>query len=262
MKGKLIGRGRTAEIFAWGENQALKLYAKDIPAARVEGEAETGRLIFESGIPSPAVEGVIELEGQTGIIFERVTGPTMLEFITRKPWLIAAIARQFAELHFKMHSQQAHHLSSQGEKLKNRLENTPSISAETRHMLLDLLNNLPTGTAICHGDFHPDNIIMSTRGPVIIDWADATRGNSLYDLARTSYLLSRAKVPPGISLYRRVLLNLFRYTFHAFYLNRYRKLNPFSRSQLAEWTKIMAAARLVEGIDGEEAQLLAIVNRT
>src|SRR5689334_19171301 len=122
MKGELIGRGRTAEIFAWGGGRALKLYRPGTPASWVEFEAETGRLIFEAGIPAPKVEGTIEVEGQPGIIFERVNGPTMLEYITGKPWLIFRAARQFADLQAKVHAHEAHHLPDQAEKIKKRFE--------------------------------------------------------------------------------------------------------------------------------------------
>lgn len=261
MKGALIGKGRTAEIYAWGEDQALKLYHQGISLPGVELEATAGRLIFEAGLPSPKVEGTVEVEGQPGIIFERVSGPTMLALFSRQPWLIFRSARQFAELQAAVHSHESGELPDQREKIKRRFERIPQFSAETRQKLLALLDSLPGGTTICHGDFHPDNILISPRGPVVIDWMDATRGNRLYDAARTSYLLSRAALPPGTGLARRLLINLFRKTFHFLYLRRYRQLKPFSNQEFARWGIIVAAARLTEGIAEEEAQLLAIVNQ-
>lgn len=261
MNGTLIGRGRTAEIFAWGDERALKLYKKGTASAQVEFEAGVGRLIFETGIPSPKVEGTIELEGQPGIVFERIMGLTMLEFMMQKPWRILAFARQFAELQAQIHAHPTHQLPAQTEKLKNRLGKTHLLPAQTKEKLLALLKSLPTDSTICHGDFHPDNIMMSPRGPIIIDWLDATQGNPLYDVARTSYLLTKSALPPGTGLSRRLLIRLFRNTFHFFYLRHYRKLKPFSRQELTRWTKIVAAVRLGEGIAEEEAQLLAIVKK-
>lgn len=46
-------------------------------------------------------------------------------------------------------------------------------------------------------DFHPDNVLLAARGPVIIDWPDATRGQPLADVARTSLLLRLGGLPPG-----------------------------------------------------------------
>lgn len=260
MKGKIIGRGRTALIYAWGNGQVLKLYEPGTPTARVEREVELGRRIQASGIPSPAVEGFIEEEGQPGIIFERVSGPTMLQYITAKPWLILGTARRFAELQADMHSRQVPELPALAEKIKARLAGIALLTAETKAQLITLLESYPAGDAVCHGDFHPDNLIMSPRGPVIIDWLDAARGNPLYDVARTSYLLSKAGLPPGTNLFRRTLIRLFRKTFHWRYLRRYRQVRPFTGQQLKDWYRLVAAARLVEGIAEEEAQLLAIVH--
>jgi uncharacterized protein (TIGR02172 family) len=261
MNGELIGRGRTAEIFAWGDERALKLYKKGTATAQVEFEADVGRLIFAAGIPSPKVEDTIELEGQPGIVFERIKGPTMLELMMQKPWRILAFARQFAELQAQIHIHQSQELPAQTEKLKKRFEENTLLPAETKEKLLALLKSLPTDSTICHGDFHPDNIMMSPRGPIIIDWLDATCGNSLYDVARTSYLLTKSALPPGTGLSRRVLIRLLRNTFHFLYLRHYRKLKPFSRQELAQWTKIVAAIRLGEGIASEEAQLLEFVKK-
>ena len=260
MKGNIIGRGRTALIYAWGDGQALKLYERGTPALIAEQEAEIGRRIHEAGIPSPAIEGFIEVEGRPGIIFERVSGPTMLELAAKKPWRIYGAARQFAELQAQMHSRRVVGLPSQTGKIKTRLDRASLLSPEIKTKLLALLENLPAGEAVCHGDYHPDNLLMTPRGPVIIDWPDATEGNPLYDVARTSYLLSRADLPPGTGFARRLTLTGFRKVFHYIYLRRYRQLKPFSKDDFAGWTRIMAVARLVEGIHQEEKQLLAIIH--
>ncbi len=259
MKGKLIGQGRTALIYARGEDQVLKLYEPCTTLAKVEYEAELCRCINKAGIPSPAVEGFIEVEGQPGIIFERICGPTMLEFATKKPWRIFKAARQFAELQAEMHSRPGSGLPSQTEKIKTRLEGVSLLAPRTRAKLTALLESLPAGEAVCHGDYHPDNLLMSPRGPVIIDWLDATAGHPLYDVARTSYLLLKAALPPGTGFRRRLVITVFRRVFHRLYLRRYRQLKPFSEKDFADWTRLVAAVRLDEGIGQEEKQLLAII---
>jgi hypothetical protein len=36
---------------------------------------------------------------------------------------------------------------------------------------------------LVHGDLHPGNIVVSTNGPVVVDWSDAAVGNPFVDLA-------------------------------------------------------------------------------
>lgn len=260
MKGKLIGRGRTALIYTWGDGQVLKLYEQGTAVEKVEYEAELGRRIHESGIASPAVHGFAEVEGQPGIIFELINGPTMLQFAAKRPWRIFRAARQFAELQADMHSHRVEGLKPLNGKILARLERISSLTPETRAKLTALLESFPAGEAVCHGDYHPDNLLMSPQGPVIIDWLDANQGHSLYDVARTSYLLSRAALPPATPIVQRTVITAFRRVFNQLYLRRYRQLKPFSKQDFAHWTRIVAAARLTEGIAEEEKQLLAIVN--
>ena len=44
----------------------------------------------------------------------------------------------------------------------------------------------PERPALCHGDFHPFNVMLSPRGPIVIDWNNAHIGNPLEDVALLS----------------------------------------------------------------------------
>ena len=47
------------------------------------------------------------------------------------------------------------------------------------------------GTSLVHLDLHPLNVIMHPdRGPVVIDWANASRGDALFDVGVTYVLLT------------------------------------------------------------------------
>ena len=42
---------------------------------------------------------------------------------------------------------------------------------------------------VCHGDFHPSNVIVDKDGRLhVIDWSHATQGNGSADAARTFLL--------------------------------------------------------------------------
>ena len=103
-KGEMIARGRTAEIFAWKDGQVLKLFLEDWPVRTdAAKEAETTRAAHKAGLPVPAVEGVVEVEGRRGIVFERVEGPIMTIAMVSKPWNFVRLARMMAELHAARH---------------------------------------------------------------------------------------------------------------------------------------------------------------
>lgn len=256
-KGQMIARGRTAEIFVWKDNQILKLLRDGFPATVAEHEARVTRAVHEAGLPVPAVEDIVEVNGRLGIVFERVEGPAMLEEVTSKPWKIVQFARMLAELHTAMHSCEVPELPPQRRKLERDIRDAAALPANAKEAMLKVLGQLPDGSAVCHGDFHPANIIMSSRGPVVIDWINATQGNPLADVARTCLLLRLGEPLPGTP--RRWLINWVRGLFHSIYLRSYLQLRPASREQIAVWQLPVAAARLAENIPEEKIQLLALI---
>ena len=253
----MIARGRTAEIFEWKDSQILKVYLEGFPSANVGREAQTSMAVHKAGLPVPAMEGIVEVDGRLGIVFERIEGPSMLAVLISKPWQIFRLARMLAELLTQMHSCEIPELPSQRDMLEGDIRRSAVLPTPTKEAALKALEQLPGDNAVCHGDFHPDNIIMSTRGPIIIDWMTATQGNPLADVARTWMLLRLAEVPSFIG--GRWLIEAIRNLFYAIYLRRYRQLRPVSQEEMEAWQLPVMAARLRENIPEEEQRLLALV---
>jgi aminoglycoside phosphotransferase (APT) family kinase protein len=254
--GAPFARGRTAEVFTWKDNQVLKLFYDWVPLTWVETEAKASRAVYEAGLPAPAVEGVVEADGRRGIVFERVEGPSVLAEWKSKPWVLVRSARQLAELHVAIHALPGAGLPAYRERLEGSIRATQALPAHLKDAALSALARLPDGDALCHGDFHPDNVIMTARGLIIIDWMTAVRGNPLADVARTSLLLRLGALPPGTR--GKWIIDAARRLYHAVYLRRYLQLHPASREDIAAWQMPVAAARLVENVP-ENPQLLALV---
>jgi len=255
--GTPIALGRTAEIYAWKDGYIIKLFRDWMTAASVEYEAQVARAVHAARLPVPAVGEVVEINGRLGLVYERVEGMSMLETWRTKPWTLFRFARLLAELHADMHACTVPELPSQRQRLENRIRGTEALSADMMRAVLTVLDEMSDGERLCHGDFHPDNILMTAQGPVIIDWMDATRGNPLSDVARTSLLFRVAALPPGTPA--RWLIEAMRHWFHAAYLKRYFQLRPGDRRQLVTWQPVIAAARLGEDITEERDRLIALV---
>ena len=99
----LLARGRTAEIYAWGNGRVLKLFFDWCPESWARQEARVTRAVHAAGLPVPAVEDMIEVDGRTGIVFERVAGRSMVQELLARPWQLYRIASTLAELHAAMH---------------------------------------------------------------------------------------------------------------------------------------------------------------
>jgi len=257
--GSRIGKGRTAEVFEWEEGRVLKLFNEGCAPDMVEREARTTETVHKAGLPAPAVEGIVEVDARLGIVFEKVQGPSMSTVLQKAPWSLRKVARTMAELHATMHSCELPELPSRVERLERLIQATPALPENTKEAVLEVLHQFPDGDAVCHGDLWPDNVVMSPRGPVIIDWFGAARGNPLADVARTWLLNRLAYMRMGIP--ERWVVNTIRSLFHSVYLRRYLQLMPGSRERIAEWLLPVAAARLEEKVPGEEPRFVGLIEK-
>jgi uncharacterized protein (TIGR02172 family) len=252
----LIALGFTAEIFAWHDGQVLKLFNKGISRSTVEYEANMTRIVHATGLPVPAVGEIIEIENRFGLELERVDGISMLQAFTQKPWKLSQYARQLAELQVEMHTRRVPEMPAQRERLRRKIQRAEKLPENVRQAALKALEKLQEDDRLCHGDFHPGNILLTSRGPVIIDWIDASRGRPVLDVARSSLLFGGGPIPPGTP--RAWLLKTLQRRFYLIYKRRYFQLNPADSQQLSKWIPVVAAARLDENIQADEDRLLSI----
>ncbi len=247
-RGRMIGQGRTADVYEWDQNQVLKLFKERIPEHLIENEFNTSIEINRLGLPSPKVIAKILYEGRDGIIYEKVQGVSMLKNILSKPWLIAKEAKRLAELHFKVHQSCSNELPALKLRLENNIKHTNLISAEKKNIIIGYLNNLPDGQCVCHGDFHPDNIFILPERVIILDWMTATKGSPEADVARTTLLLRVSSLPEQIPTFLRVIVNILRSKLYKEYIKAYLELSHFAPEEIDKWELPVAAARLIEWI--------------
>src|SRR5436190_24225927 len=98
---KPIAEGRTAEIYEWNNGYVLKLYHDWCPPYWIEHEAQVAHAITTAGVPSPGAGEIVEVNHRRGLIYERVTGISMLQDMNMRPWTIFKRARTLAELQVK-----------------------------------------------------------------------------------------------------------------------------------------------------------------
>ncbi|MBC7255272.1 MAG: phosphotransferase, partial [Chloroflexi bacterium] len=247
------------EIYAWGEGQVIKLFLEGWPEEAIRHEEEMARLVMALGLAAPRFYGRAAIGHRTGLIYERIEGPSMLQALLKAPWRLVRYAERFAALHAAMHREKQPGLPSYREGLAQRIRKAPLLTEAEKAHLLAYLEALPAGEAICHGDFHPDNILISPHGPVIIDWNDAKRGAPAADVARTVLLFRMPISLPGLSIPKRWLIRWAKGAFLRAYLRAYCRLYPLSLEDVKAWLLPVAAGRLAERIPGEARFLLEMI---
>jgi aminoglycoside phosphotransferase (APT) family kinase protein len=161
-----LASGRDADIFEYGETMVLRRSRR---GRSMRDEARTMEYARAHGYPVPAVSEVSD-DG-TDLVMERVDGPVMVAAIGRRPWTVRRQGAILAELH-------------------NRLHEIPAP---------DWAPEAPCGSGdrLIHLDLHPLNVILTSKGPTVIDWTGAARGAGEVDVALTWVLLASGGIPAG-----------------------------------------------------------------
>jgi Ser/Thr protein kinase RdoA (MazF antagonist) len=252
-----LAQGRTAEIYPWDDGHVLKLFRDWCPPDWVEYEAGIARAVYAAGVPSPAPGEILEVNGRRGLIYERLDGVSMLQDLNTHPWIAFKHARSLAELQVQINRQSIPGLPSYKDRLRHDIRKTKHLTEEMREQVLARLAILPDQPNLCHGDYHPGNILITKQGPVVIDWMTACSGSPWADAARTSMTLSigakgaQKQIHPIV----RTMVKLY----HRTYLNRYHVLSPDTEQEMDRWMPVIVAARLNEDIPPERAALLKII---
>ncbi|HEU4740492.1 MAG TPA: aminoglycoside phosphotransferase family protein [Meiothermus sp.] len=267
-----LGQGREAEVYAWGESFVLKLFWPEFSREDVELEADIAAKVWAAGVPSPKVEDLLEMEGRWGIVYERIFGVSLIEYVWQNPDQLFATAGLLGSLHRRIHQVAAPRgqpaggwLPSQRERFVQRIR-ASKLSEALKHDLLAHIGGLPDGSTLCHGDFHPDNVLvngqiaLSGKNAWIIDWPNAVQGNPLADVARTGLLLLYSALPPNLPARRELLAR--RKRFYQVYLEHYLGSAPKADwEELQAWMPVVAAVRLREGIEEEEPTLMRLIRQ-
>ncbi len=185
--GRLLGYGRDTHVYDIGDGKVLRRYRVDYDHS---AEITVMAHLRAHGFPVPQL---FSADGPD-MIFERVDGPTMLDALVRYPWRAGRYGRMLADLHRRLHA----------------------IAPPPELRTLGAPRE-----AVLHLDLHPGNVLLSPRGPVVIDWSTAAAGPVGADLARTVVIMTigEAEVPwllrPGVSAVRRIFVRAFRAAAHA-----------------------------------------------
>ena len=164
--GALLASGRDADIYEYGPGLVLR---RSRAGRSLAAEARVMEHVRAQGYPVPAVDEISD-DGRD-LVIERVDGADMVSAMTARPWTIPRQGRLLADLHTRLHALPAP----------------------------DWLPDAPVGRGDCllHLDLHPLNVILGRRGPMVIDWTGACRGDPAVDVALAWTLMAAGSVPTG-----------------------------------------------------------------
>jgi aminoglycoside phosphotransferase (APT) family kinase protein len=152
--------GRDADVYSIDDEWVLRRYRDGHP---VRDEAEYMTWVAKYDYPVPAVR---QIDGPDMVI-ERLTGPTLADAVIAGDLSPSDLGRMHADLHRRLHS-------------------IPAPSGTS-------------GNVVVHGDLHPYNVILTSAGPVVIDWRNAEEGPPEFDLAMTAIIFAQVALDPAFA---------------------------------------------------------------
>ncbi|WP_160690360.1 phosphotransferase [Clostridium sp. C2-6-12] len=202
--GKLIGIGNTANVYEWDKDKVVKLFHSNYPKQAIETEFHNAMAIRNMPFQKPKAYEMISHEGKFGIVYDMIKGESLLDF-GMKTGNVERCSEYMAKLHKEILTNKVSGLPNYKEFLKSHIPNILSADANRKEELSKTIDELPDGDILCHGDFHPGNILICEDNSTIIDFMNICQGTFLYDIARTVFLVEYTPVPMDMENREQVL---------------------------------------------------------
>lgn len=255
--GELLAVGRTADVHAWGSREVVKIPRPHTPPHWATVEAELSAAIHRHGLPTPEVRELTLVDGRECVVFERVDGVSMWERMLDEPTQIGPLTDELVAVQRMIHEAGIPAgIPDLTSRLHSKVAACQDIDRAMQVEAAGILTGLQRGAALLHGDLHPGNVLLSSDGPVVIDWFDASIGHPVADVVRSSLLLrlgfegSDERAPSGTT-------RALRRRIHTRYIEAWQELMPIDTLR-PQWEPLLAVARLSEGADREVAPLLEL----
>jgi uncharacterized protein (TIGR02172 family) len=257
MDKECIGQGRTAEVFPAGNGRIIKLYRQFISAKTAQNEFTMSQCAYDNGIKTPRPYAIGMYEDRCGITYEKINGKTLLQIIIRNPFKAHAAAKKLAELHYSIHRVcTGSVVNNQKAGLRNAVSAAPLLNDGQKSEILSYLDIQQEEHTLCHGDFHPDNIMTDGRNYWIIDWMTGCEGTAACDVARTVMILRYSAVPGRIPRIIKLCLQYLQKKLSCWYKAEYMHLSGLKKRDIDRWMLPNYAARLVENLSPDESAVL------
>jgi aminoglycoside phosphotransferase (APT) family kinase protein len=234
---------------AWRMPLVLRVKADAERAGEAQWEADVQAWAADRGYPAPRVLAVMapgELLDLPVQVMERAPGAMLLDHLRRRPWETGRRMGQLAELQARLHRLPAEGFPHGDDLLEQRLRLSrvvaPELADPALARALEQVEGLgdrlrDAAPSVCHGDFHPLNVLVERKDATVIDWTDAGIGDRHGDVARTLVLFDMASVAATRPLERRAL-GVVGPRLSRTYRRRYQRWLDLDDARLRLWTPV------------------------
>ncbi|MCR5106880.1 MAG: phosphotransferase [Lachnospiraceae bacterium] len=186
-----FAKGGTGECYRLNEATILKLYYEGFPVERILREKEGARTALIAGVPTALSFDMVQVGKRQGVIYEFIQGRTLSEIVAQTPDRAEELGGMFAGIAAMLHNAEVkkHNLPSPTAPIRLEIPKIDYVPEETVQHIIQFMDILDKDCHYVHGDFHPNNIIMTKDGPMLIDMGGFSLGNPIFDLATLRFNL-------------------------------------------------------------------------
>lgn len=233
----------------WREPLVLRVKPRREGAAIARYEADVQDWLGRRGFPAPRVLAVLDpgvLDGRPAQVMTRAPGTMALDELRGAPWRGRRLLRQLAGLQARLHALDVHGFPPGDDLLDKRLRLTRAMADTLDHAgLREGLRRVDRTAAelrdapdaVCHGDFHPLNVLVAGEVATVIDWTDAGIGDRHGDVARTLVLFEVAWIIASGPA-ERAALRVLGPRLARIHRRAYQQQAPLDLRRVALWTPV------------------------
>ena len=240
-----IAERKNKEIYI-EDGKVIKLFVETHPKSNILNEALNQSRVEEgSNLNVPKLVEVTKIGNRWALVSEYIEGKTITELLRENPEQEDKYLNLFVDVQLEILSNKVPLLNRIKEKFRRKLDNATNIDENTKYELLQRLEGMKNHEKLCHGDYHPSNVIIQEDGTVyIIDWSHVTQGNASADAARTYLLFS---IDGQEELAEK-------------YLNLFSEKSGIEKSSVQRWIPIVAATQMTKAVPEEQEFLNKWIN--
>ena len=189
-----IGAGGNGAVYRISEDEIVKVNYNPATDAELDSELTKAKEAFLLGIPTAISFDLVDCGGgRRGVVYETIKSKSLGETIQSNPELMEELTDRYIEQINKLHSIHTDNpvFSSMKDNYRQQVENASKFLTEEEGKMLEMiLDALPEGDTLVHGDAHTKNIMIQGGEMLWIDMEGMSVGHPIYDLISIAAILN------------------------------------------------------------------------
>ena len=164
-------------VYHLSDETMVKVFPQGTELPAVEREMQLSREVFIWGVPTVMTFEVVRVDDCYGLVFERVEKNAI------EAAALGDLMMRFHQHIIEPDEQIPSAIETEKQKIRDKVA---EYGEERVTKMLQVLNTIPDGSALVHGNFSMQKVAFSERGekPVVIDMSSICYGNPVLDVTR------------------------------------------------------------------------------